>query len=190
MPQTIRIRVWDPLIRFFHWTLVMGFSIAYISEDDFLSLHVLAGYYISGLLVVRLIWGLVGSRHARFSNFIYAPATVKQYLLDLIHLRARSYLGHNPAGGAMVLAMLTSLGLTVVSGLVTYGAEEQAGPLLSWVSGWNGDLWEELHEFFANLSLLLVVIHILGVIVSSLLHGENLIRAMWTGYKERQEDEK
>jgi len=187
MSHTTRIQVWDPLIRLFHWTLVVSFVIAYVSEDDFLNLHVLAGYYISGLLIVRVIWGLVGSRYARFTNFIYAPATVKQYLSDLVHLRARSYLGHNPAGGAMVLAMLLSLSLTVISGLITYGAEEQAGPLLVWVSDWNGGLWEELHELFANLSLLLVVLHILGVIVSSLLHGENLIRSMWTGNKEQQE---
>lgn len=189
MTDTTGIRVWDPLIRLFHWTLVLSFILAYVSEDDFLSLHVLAGYYISGLLVTRIIWGLIGSKYARFSNFIYAPATVKQYLRDLLHRRARPYLGHNPAGGAMVMAMLISLIMTVMTGLVTYGAEEQAGPLLTWVAEWNGDLWEELHEIFANLSLSLVLIHILGVVVSSLLYKENLIRAMWSGYKERKGEE-
>lgn len=189
MSKTKQIAVWDPLVRLFHWTLVLAFSIAYITEDDFLSLHVLAGYYIAGLLVVRIIWGLIGTKYARFSDFVYAPKIVKQYLKDLLQLKATSYVGHNPAGGAMVVAMLITLSLTTVSGLVTYGAEEQAGPLLAWVSHWNGDLWEELHEFFANLNLGLVVIHITAVVLSSLLHGENLIRAMWTGYKERQEDE-
>lgn len=182
-----RIVVWDPLVRFFHWTLVLSFFIAYITEDELLNIHVLAGYYISGLLLLRIIWGLIGSKYARFSNFVFAPTTIRQYLKDLVRLKAKHYVGHNPAGGAMVIVMLITLILTALSGMATYAAEEQAGPLLLLAQDWNGDWMEEIHEFFANTMLGLVVIHILGVVVSSLLHGENLIRAMWTGFKDKQE---
>ncbi len=180
------VKVWDPLVRAFHWTLAGAFSIAYLTEDDFLSLHTWAGYTILGLVLFRVLWGLVGTRYARFSSFVFPPGKVWSYLKDTLFFRAHRYIGHNPAGGAMIVLLLASVVLTAFTGLVLYGAEENAGPLAS-LSTSLGDYWgeafEEVHEFLANFTLLLVLVHVAGVLVESLIHGENLVRAMWTGYK-------
>ena len=187
--DTQMIKVWDPLVRIFHWTLVLAFFIAYITEEDFLTLHTFAGYTVLGLLVFRVLWGLVGTRHARFSDFIYSPATIKQFIKDTLSLRAKRYLGHNPAGGAMILLMIISLVITSVSGIAVYGAEEQLGPMAGWFShGFWGEAFEELHEFFANFTLLLVFIHVSGVVVESLIHKENLVRSMINGLKPADSD--
>lgn len=186
-----RIRVWDPLVRVFHWSLVAGFATAFIVEDDLLGVHVWAGYLVLALVAVRLVWGLIGTRHARFSDFVRGPGAVLAYLRDVVRLRAPRYLGHNPAGGAMILLLLIGLAATGISGLALYGAEEFAGPLADMMRGlpsfW-GDVLEETHEVLANLTLGLILIHVAGVLVSSLLHHENLIGAMISGYK-RQEHE-
>lgn len=186
-----RIRVWDPLVRVFHWSLVAGFATAFIVEDDLLGVHVWAGYLVLALVAVRLVWGLIGTRHARFSDFVRGPGAVLAYLRDVVSLRAPRYLGHNPAGGAMILLLLIGLAATGISGLALYGAEEFAGPLADVMRGlpsyW-GDVLEETHEVLANLTLGLILIHVAGVLVSSLLHHENLIGAMISGYK-RQERE-
>ncbi|MBD3671038.1 MAG: cytochrome b/b6 domain-containing protein [Gammaproteobacteria bacterium] len=186
MQTQSRIKVWDPLVRVFHWTLVTAFAIAFVTEDDFLSLHVLVGYTIVGLLAVRLVWGLVGTRYARFTNFVYRPATVKGYLKDVARFRARRYLGHNPAGGAMVIALLLMLVLTSFTGLLTYGAEERAGPLVAMAASLNGHWLEEIHEFLANATLALVVLHVAGVIIASLQHRENLVASMVNGLKRKE----
>ncbi|MTW20533.1 cytochrome b/b6 domain-containing protein [Allochromatium palmeri] len=191
-PETpTRIRVWDPLVRVFHWSLVAGFATAFIVEDDLLGVHVWAGYLVLALISVRLVWGLIGTRHARFSNFVRAPGAVLAYLRDVMRLRAPRYLGHNPAGGAMIVLLLISVAATGISGLALYGAEEFAGPLADVMRGlppFLGDVLEETHEVFANLTLGLILIHVAGVLVSSLLHRENLIGAMISGDK-RQEIE-
>ena len=208
MNSKTEIRVWDPLVRIFHWSLVAAFTLAYITEDEWQSLHVWAGYIVAGLITFRLLWGFIGPQHARFSDFIFSPSVVMAYLKDMAALRAKRHLGHNPAGGAMVLALLLSLAATTLSGMQVYAVEEGAGPLaaielnsLSPVATAyadddehgdereghkDGGIWEEIHEFFANFTLLLVVLHISGVVVSSLAHNENLPRAMVTG-KKRQE---
>lgn len=181
-----QIKVWDPLVRVFHWTLVAAFSLAYITEEDFLTLHSWAGYTVFGLILVRLIWGLVGPRYARFSDFVHSPREVIQFLKQTLRLRAKRYLGHNPAGGAMIVLLLISLVLTTLTGMAVYGAGDNAGPLAG-LFGTSGLYWskilEEVHEFFANFTLMLVFIHVAGVIVESLIHRENLIRAMFNGYK-------
>lgn len=180
------VKVWDPLVRVFHWSLVSAFFIAYITEDNLLDLHVYAGYLIGGLLVFRLIWGIVGTRYARFTNFVKRPSEVWAYLKSILSLHPRRYLGHNPAGGAMVIALLLSLILTTVSGIAIYGIEESAGPLAASLSG-AGEFWEdvaeELHEFFANATLALVFFHVLGVLMTSLQHKENLVKSMVDGLK-------
>ena len=180
-----QVSVWDPLVRIFHWTLVTAFFVAYFTEDDLLDLHVYAGYLIGGLLVFRLIWGFCCSRHARFSDFVKRPSEVWAYLKSLITGHPKRYLGHNPAGGAMILLMLVMLLATALTGMACYGVEEGAGPLamLSGMSDASGEVFEELHEFFANLMLLLVLVHIAGVLVESLIHHESLVRAMFTGRK-------
>ncbi len=184
-------KVWDPFIRFFHWTLVIAFVLAYFTEDDFMTLHTWAGYTVLGLLVARIVWGLIGSRHARFSDFVFSPSTIIAYLKDTLYLRAKRYLGHNPAGGAMVLLMILSLLITSLSGLVVYAVEDGAGPLANWVTQVGHDeaeIFEEVHEFFANLSVLLVLLHIAGVLVESMVHRENLVRTMINGKKRLSND--
>ena len=209
-----QVRVWDPLVRIVHWMLVVGFFLAYFTEDDFLTIHVWAGYSVGALVVLRVLWGLVGPRHARFSDFIYGPREVWSYLVNLIAFRAQRYLGHSPAGGVMVIALLLGLASVVWSGLEVYAVEENAGPLAGMSTermplvallsstdaladdekgareesnrdGESGrsELWEELHEALANVVLALVLLHIAGVILASVVHRENLARSMVTGYK-------
>ncbi len=180
------IKVWDPLVRVFHWSLVASFAIAYLTEDDLLGVHTWAGYVVAGLVAFRLIWGLVGTRHARFSDFVRGPATVMAYLKDIAAFRARRYIGHNPAGGVMVLALLIMLILTCVSGIAVYGIEPGAGPLAGALAGLSHDAGEaigEVHEVLANLTLFLVVMHVAGVVLAGVQHEENLVRAMVTGRK-------
>jgi cytochrome b len=209
------IRVWDPIVRIGHWTLVIAFFTAYLTEDDFLTQHVWAGYVVGIVVCVRLLWGVVGTKHARFVDFVKSPALTLRYIVDLATNRAKRYIGHNPAAGAMVIALLISLSATVISGLMVYAIEENAGPLASLVADYSaprplptltgvanadadeyeddderedsasGEFWEEFHEIFANLTLLLVGLHIAGVLYSSYLHKENLIRGMITGRKRR-----
>ena len=180
------VKVWDPFVRVFHWTLVLSFMIAFIVEEDYLAIHTFAGYTVLILILLRIVWGLIGPQHARFSDFIYSTETIKQFLKDTLSFKAKRYLGHNPAGGAMILLMIISLLLTTLTGIAVYGAEEQAGPMASWFSQshefW-GEAFEETHEFFANFTLLLVFIHVAGVLIESMIHKENLVKSMITGTK-------
>lgn len=181
------VQVWDPLVRVFHWSLVASFAVAWLSgEGEALSLHVGAGYVIGGLILFRLLWGFVGPTHARFRDFVFSPAQVFAYTRDLLRRQARRYLGHNPLGGAMVVALLVMLALATVSGLAAYAAKEGAGPLAGVVPVGPKDkqeVFEEVHEVLSNITLILVFFHIAGVLVSSLVHRENLVRAMITGRK-------
>lgn len=200
MQQTIK--VWDIFVRLFHWSLVLLFALAWLSgEGDLEQLHAWAGYLIGILVAMRLIWGIIGTKHARFSNFIYRPVEVAAYLKSLTTAYPKHFTGHNPAGGAMVVVMLFILTLVTWTGLETYAAEGH-GPLASssmqittahadddWSDHHShhdaGEFWEDIHEFSVNLMLILIFIHLAGVAISSLLHGENLPRAMITGRKKQ-----
>lgn len=187
-----RIKVWDPLVRAFHWTLVAAFGIAYVTEEDFLSLHSWAGYTVFALLMVRLVWGFIGTRYARFSNFIYSPREIRHFLKQTMQLRGKRYIGHNPAGGAMIVLLILSLLITTVTGMAVYGISDNAGPLANWLSHSSHateKMFEEVHEFFANFTLFLVFVHVAGVVVESVLHRENLVRAMFSGYKRASHQE-
>ena len=204
-PQKM-IRVWDAFVRLFHWSVAVGFFVAYFTEDGPLTLHVWAGYVVGVLVVLRIVWGFIGPEHARFSSFIFPPGTVLRYLWDLLLGRAKRYLGHSPGGGAMVLVLLIGLLGTVGTGLVLYAIEENAGPLAPFVSSasppeqaqpaferksdegyeraeGSGEFWEEVHEVTANVVLVLVLLHVAGVLLASYVHRENLTRAMITGRK-------
>ncbi|MBU0723355.1 MAG: cytochrome b/b6 domain-containing protein [Alphaproteobacteria bacterium] len=166
------IKVWDPFVRLFHWTLVGAIAIAWLSADEWDALHEWTGYLIAGLLATRLVWGLIGSRYARFSHFVRPPAAVGVYLRDVLKGRERRYLGHNPAGAAMILALIAVIAATAVTGWM--GTLDRFWGL-EWV--------EELHETLATLLLVLVPLHVAGVVLASRRHCENLVRAMIVGRK-------
>ena len=214
------VKVWSPLIRIGHWTLVIAFFTAYFTEDDFMELHAWAGYMVGMYLLIRILWGFVGGKYARFRNFIYSPAKIINYLKNLIALKPQHYIGHNPAGGAMVIALLVSLAGTTLTGMKLYAVEENKGPfaitahqtqlqiqpvsLIAEAKAEDDDedegsndlnidrkvdkqaeeFWEELHELFANFTLLLVFLHVAGVIASSIIDKEKLVKAMLTGEKD------
>ena len=209
------VRVWDPLVRLFHWSLVLTFFISYFTGDEENQLHIYAGYAVLGLIVFRLIWGIIGTKHARFSDFLASPAKVIEYLKSLGSRKPKHYLGHNPAGGWMVIVLLISLFVSTISGLKLYAVEEGKGPLAGVTSdvslisnayadkdedekehgkeyeeheGQGGEregdeFWKEVHEVSSNFTLFLIFLHVAGVVVSSKLHKENLVKAMISGNK-------
>ncbi len=183
---TKEISVWDPLVRIFHWALVISFFTAYFTEDDFQTIHTWAGYTIISLLIVRIFWGFVGTKHAKFSDFIYSKQEIIRFIKDTFAFKAKRYLGHNPAGGAMIFLLILSLIITTTTGLFLFAIEEGQGPLAALLSSdWSvlEDAFEELHEFFANFTLFLVFIHVAGVLVESFIHKENLVKSMINGKK-------
>lgn len=166
-----RIRVWDPLVRVFHWSLAGGFLLAFFGEEGDL-VHRSAGYVLLGLIAIRLAWGFIGPTHARFADFVRRPSLVAEYLRGLLSGRPPHYLGHNPAGGWMVVLLLAMVAITAGSGWLSVTNRFWGDPLVA-----------ELHEVAANLTFGLVCLHWAGVIVSSLAHRENLVMAMITGAK-------
>jgi cytochrome b len=184
-----RVRVWDAFVRVAHWLVVAGFFVAYFTEDDLLTLHVWAGYLVGVVVLLRVAWGFAGPEYARFTSFAYGPVKAIRYLVDLLRRHAVRYLGHSPAGGAMVILLLICLAATVWSGLTVYAYDRGAGPLAALFAkgGAEEEFWEELHEFLANFTLVLVGLHVAGVALASFAHRENLVRAMVTGYKRKAE---
>lgn len=173
-----RIRVWDAPVRVFHWLLVFCFVGAYLSAESevWRLLHITLGYTLGGLLAFRLVWGVIGTRYARFGNFLCGPGAVLQYLRSIRAKQPEHHLGHNPAGSvAIVLLMLLGLGITA-SGYVTYN---DLGP--GWVA--------QLHDGLANAMVLVIIGHLLGVASASLQHRENLVRSMITGFKKGEPDQ-
>jgi len=184
-PSTVK--AWDPLVRVFHWSLVLFFLLAFATEDDWMNLHVWAGYAIAMLIGFRLLWGIIGTRNARFLTFVKSPQIVMRHLRSMLSLKASHYLGHNPVAAVMVIVLLASISLVAFSGMVLIAVEGQ-GPLTNTLfAGANGKVVEEIHEFFANFTLLLVFVHVGGVVISSLLEGENLVKAMITGRKKARQ---
>ncbi len=180
------VKVWDLPVRLFHWLLVTAFFLAYFTEDELMTIHVWAGYTVLGLVLFRIIWGFVGTRYARFSSFLCSPSGAFAYLKDVLLLRAKRYLGHNPAGAMMIVLLLIGVFMTAVTGIIAYAADEGAGPLAGIVTR-NGELWEEVHELSADFTLFLVFLHVAGVVVESLLHRENLVKSMIDGNKRVEE---
>lgn len=198
--RTDAVRVWDPLVRAFHWGLVAAFATAWLSAEEIQPLHEIAGYAVAALVGFRIVWGFVGGRYARFAQFVRGPLATLSYLGDVARGRERRYLGHNPAGAAMVVALLATLSGTAFTGWLMAEPERAAA-----VSGRlaivapaladddddedgggereaDGPL-KEVHETLADAMLLLVALHLGGVALASFRHRENLVRAMVTGRK-------
>jgi cytochrome b len=167
-----RIMVWDMPTRVFHWLQVLSFGAAYLTafSERLRNYHVALGYILLGLLIFRLLWGFIGTRYARFSSFLFNPGEVVAYLLTMIKRKPEHYMGHNPAGSVSVWLLL-ALGLFIgVTGVLAL----QDGA---------SDLVVEMHGVATNVMLGVILLHLIGVAMSSILHRENLVRAMITGFK-------
>jgi cytochrome b len=191
-PSDDTIKVWDLFIRLFHWTLVAGFATACISGEIHASeIHVLTGYALCALLAARLYWGFRGSRHARFLAFFFPPAETLAYLRSMFSGHPKHYLGHNPAGALMVFTLLCMMAALLLTGLATLAAIDFEGPLL-FIANAVGDetayAFRHLHELLAHIALTLVVLHFCGAVLGSILHRENLVKAMLTGRKRTTHD--
>jgi len=177
-----RIRVWDMPVRVFHWSLVSCFAVAYLTAEIHVensdistgldSLHQLAGYAALGLIGFRVIWGFVGSIHARFTDFVQRPSRLFAYLRLLMRGYEPRYLGHNPAAAVMILFLMIMT--TLIGG---------SGYLLTTDYGWSSEALEEIHEIFTNCMLVAIAFHVAAAIYESWKHRENLILSMITGYK-------
>ena len=181
------LKVWDLPIRLFHWLLVFAIVLAYVSAKYHVGkLHALTGYGLCVLLLLRVFWGLVGSRYARFKSFMFSPVETMAYLSGMLNGKPRHYLGHNPAGALMVIALLLLLALIVSTGLMTLALIDFSGPLLAVTRHFDDQssyVFRHVHEFLVNTGLVLVLLHLLGVLFGSIQHRENLVRAMITGKK-------
>lgn len=165
-------KVWDPLVRLFHWGLVLSFATAWLSADYSKTLHHWSGYVAAILIAIRLVWGLWGTRYARFVQFVRSPRVILSYLRDIVTGREQRYLGHNPAGGAMIVMLLVAVAAQVTLGW------------LSTTDAFFGVEWIEwAHGVVAKGILLLIALHVLGVVAASWRHRENLPLAMVTGRK-------
>lgn len=168
----VEILVWDFPTRIFHWLLVASFIMGYLtSESERLrDWHMVSGYLLVGLILFRLVWGIIGTKYAKFRDFVRGPAAVLDYLNGLFSKESKHYVGHNPAGAIAIVLLLTcGLGMGV-SGWLLF-------------NDFGGSFVEEGHEALASIMLTVVIVHVLGVMLSSFLHKENLVRAMVTGYK-------
>ena len=172
-PTPDRTLVWDAPVRVFHWLIVLSFVGAWLTSDGraWRPVHVTLGYTMAGLLAFRLVWGLIGTRYARFANFVRGPRAAWQYLQSLLRSRPEHHAGHNPAGALAIVALLVLIAVTSASGWATW---HDVG----------GEWLEELHEGAANALFAVVIVHLAGVVLGSLAHRENLVRAMVTGRKE------
>lgn len=184
-----RILVWDLPTRTFHWLLASVCIVAWVTGDDarYTHLHTFCGYTALALVIFRVLWGVVGGRYARFSQFLRGPAAVFQHLKELGHRSQRQHPGHNPAGAWAIILLLGLVLLLGLSGIVVLGGEEGFGPLAGMLSVAQGVAAHQLHEGLAWALLAVVNIHLLGVFFESFLRRENLVRAMVHGYK-RDED--
>lgn len=172
-PQKQAGMVWDIPLRLFHWSLALCFAGAWLTaESEYWKLwHVSFGYSMALLIGFRLIWGVTGTRYARFSQFIKGPAAIKAYFMSYLRGQPQHYVGHNPAGALAIIAILLTVAITVAAGYATY---EELG----------GDWLSEVHEVMASLLMGIVVLHIAAVVLTSVLQKENLLRAMLTGKKQ------
>ncbi len=170
--MTERTRIWDVPTRVFHWLLVVSFAGAFLTSESerYRDIHVILGYILLGLIAFRLVWGFVGTRHARFRSFLFGPREIATYVMSMLKGNPKHYAGHNPAGSLAIFALLALSIASGVSGVMVY---QEIG----------GEMIEELHELASYAMLGVVAIHVAGVLLGSVMHKENLVRSMITGYK-------
>lgn len=168
-----KILVWDLPTRVGHWLLVATFAVAWLTGESeaWRLVHVAAGYAMAALLLFRILWGFAGTRYARFASFLFSPQAALSYLFSLLRGRPAHWLGHNPAGSYAIYGLILLGLLTAGSGWATY---QEMG----------GDLMEEGHDVLADAMLVLVILHVLGVVLGSIMHREKLILSMINGYKQ------
>jgi cytochrome b len=187
------IRVWDPFVRVFHWTLAATVLIDWLTDEP-RWMHVWLGYLAAALVLLRLIWGFIGPEHARFATFVTGPREVLNYLAALVRFSSRRYVGHSPAGAAMVLVLLLMVSATAITGMANLAADEGTGPLAGVIAKVERParvpgqrrpplVMKQVHETVANITLMLVILHVCGVALASVAHKENLVGAMITGQK-------
>jgi len=171
------IKVWDPLVRIFHWTLAVTFAVTWVTSEGWDALHEWAGYAAGGLIALRVIWGLIGPKYARFSQFVKSPKTTIAYMRSMAEHKEKRYMGHNPAGAAMIIALLITLGVTVWTGWMLTAP---AATRVWWM--------KDAHGLITRVLMALVLAHIAGVFLASYHHKENLFRSMVHGKKRAAED--
>ncbi len=167
-----KIRVWDPFVRVFHWSVVAGFTANALFTNAEKSLHHNIGLAVLGLVVLRLVWGLVGPRHARFSDFPPDPGAAMDQMREMVSGRRNIHLGHSPLGALMIYNLLLTL---IAIGVTGYMQTTVAWFGIDWV--------KEVHEALVTWAEISVVLHILAVFTESRRLGVNLPRSMLTGYK-------
>lgn len=187
-----RVYVWTLPTRLFHWLFVAFIIAAWISadEDRWLSIHVALGSALAGLLIFRFVWGIVGPKYSRFSDFNFKISALKEYLGGILN-PSRQYIGHNPAASYVMIAMFIAVGLAIVSGFLAYGIQENHGILafLHSEAFREMDLFKEIHEFFVNVLWILIAAHVGGVLVDRLLHAEDrTLSSIFDGHKNMQGD--
>jgi len=186
MNHNRHIQIWDPLVRISHWLLVGCFAIAYLLEDERLNLHVLAGSTVLGLVIFRMVWGVIGTKHSRFAALLCSPRQIIRHLYNLIRLRPVDHTAHTPIGGMMIFVLLGGLLMLTLNGVMLYGLENSAIPFAWFMAKLSPDtviFFEQMHGWIADVLALLALIHVGGVVVESVLQKQNLILAMVTGYK-------
>jgi len=184
---SVPVRVWDVPVRVFHWVLVALIATSWITVEiggNAMTYHMWAGYATLALLIFRIVWGFVGSTHARFADFCYGPSRTLAYLRGLLRLDPPFYAGHNPLGGWSVILLLACVSLQAVTGLFANDDIMIEGPLVKHVSGDTSSLLTTIHRWNFNVLLGLVCIHVAAAIFYLVVKRENLIRAMFTGRKQ------
>lgn len=187
------VRVWDPFVRIAHWLLAAGVLLNWLTDAP-LWLHTWVGYLLAALVVARVLWGFVGPEHARFVSFVRGPRRVFDYLAGLVRFSSPRHVGHTPAGGAMAVALLIMIAATAGTGMANLAADRGGGPLAGMIAKVERPpripgqrrpplAIRQVHDVLANITLVLVLLHVGGVILASVAHRENLVLAMITGRK-------
>ena len=184
-------KVWDPIVRIIHWALAFSILGAALTADhsSWLTVHIWFGSMAVLLVVTRLVWGLVGSPYARFSNFLKGPEGVVHYAGRMMRMKAPRMLGHNPVAGWVMMGMILWVLLIALTGLGALGGNEQIGPLSDWMGFKAGHFAEEVHEVLSGFLWALVGLHLVGITVHCVLHRENIIRSMINGRKKVDPDD-